>query len=517
MNDFLRYKAYAKLERLAQSPPDLTDPKVFTPERIDRLVVAHETFQLLFAAERVDEEILEALLEMSEEARVAEKMKAMQSGEVLNVSENRSVLHTAMRDFFDKPNTGKRAIEATKAAAEENRKLKEFMESSKEFTDLIVIGIGGSELGCKALALAMQRFNRPDRRLHFISTVDPDNTARVLGGLDLHKTLVAVISKSGGTLETVTNESLLRHFYEQAGISSKGHFIAVTGKGSPMDDAERYVECFYMWDFIGGRYSVTSMPGAVPLVFCLGHDTYLEFLRGAHSMDRHVAEAKGRDNLPLISALLGIWNRNFLHHHSVAIIPYSQALGRFAAHLQQLDMESNGKQVDKKGKKVSFDTAPIIWGEPGTNAQHSFFQMLHQGTTPVPIEFIGFKENQYGRDLNIGGTTSQEKLLSNLFAQSMGLATGKQNENSNKNFPGNRPSRVLLGHRPDPFTMGALLAYYEHKVVFQGFIWDINSFDQEGVQLGKVLANQTIELFADQNRGEKGNFPLGEAYIRRLR
>ena len=237
-------------------------------------------------------------------------------------------------------------------------------------------------------------------------------------------------------------------------------------------------------------------------------------------MDKHALNITDpKKNLPLMSALLGLWNRSFLEHPTVAIIPYSQALGRFAAHLQQLDMESNGKRIDKKGQSVDFDTGPIIWGEPGTNAQHSFFQMLHQGTTPVPIEFISFKESQYGDDLEVQGSLSHEKLLSNMFAQSMALANGHKNENPNKNFPGNRPSRILLSKKLDPFTVGALLAYYEHKVAFQGFIWNINSFDQEGVQLGKVLANQMIDLFAKQRGKESKDYksvPTGEAYLKHL-
>ena len=310
----------------------------------------------------------------------------------------------------------------------------------------------------------------------------------------------------------------MRQHFIKEGIDPKDHFIAVTGKGSPLDDEKRYIERFYIWDFIGGRYSVTSMVGAIPLAFCLGHDQFEEILRGAHYMDKHAMNTEARDNLPLMSALIGIWNRTFLHHHTVAIIPYSQALGRFAAHLQQLDMESNGKQIDKMGRHVDFDTGPIIWGEPGTNSQHSFFQMLHQGTTPVPIEFISFSESQYGDDCDVQGTFSHEKLLSNMFAQSMALANGHKSDNPNKNFPGNRPSRILLAKKLDPFTVGALLAYYEHKVAFQGFIWNINSFDQEGVQLGKVLANQMIDLFSKKRAKslKPDDLPVGQSYLNHL-
>jgi glucose-6-phosphate isomerase len=528
MTQFSDYQSVEKLKALAKKPFDLSCPETFTPQRVEKMQVSHEHFKLLFATERVDERVLDALYELSEEADVASKMNAMQSGEVLNFieefdSENRPVLHTAMRDFFDNPVSSKKAIDATKAARTEYEKLKAFLQDNDKhdrFCHLVVIGIGGSELGAKALAVAMQRYFKPKRTLHFVSNVDPDNAAEVASSIDLNKTLVASISKSGGTLETLTNEELMRHHFEKKGIDPKNHFIVVTGKGSPLDDAHRYLERFYMWDYIGGRYSVTSMVGGIPLAFCIGIERFNEILRGANSMDKHVLHSQDpRKNLPLTSALIGIWNRSFLNHSTVAIIPYSQGLGRFAAHLQQLDMESNGKQIDKKGKLVDFNTGPIIWGEPGTNAQHSFFQMLHQGTTPVPIEFISFKETQYHSDFEVQGTLSHEKLLSNMFAQSLALANGHRNSNPNKNFPGNRPSRILLGKTLDPFSLGALLAYYEHKVAYQGFIWNINSFDQEGVQLGKVLANQMIELFAQKRgKGVKNgtSFPVGEAYLKHL-
>ena len=224
-------------------------------------------------------------------------------------------------------------------------------------------------------------------------------------------------------------------------------------------------------------------------------------------------------NLPLIGALLGIWNRNFPGLPTVAVIPYSRALSRFPAHLQQLDMESNGKRIDKKGSPVDYDTGPILWGEPGTNGQHSFYQSIHQGTTVVPLEFIGFHKSQYGEDTLYQGSTCQEKLLSNLFAQSIALSMGQKSENPNQFFPGNRPNRILLGERLDPYAMGAILAYYEHKVAFQGFCWDINSFDQEGVQLGKKLALQIIDQFAGERKAapvDAKQFPQGAAYLRHL-
>jgi glucose-6-phosphate isomerase len=232
-------------------------------------------------------------------------------------------------------------------------------------------------------------------------------------------------------------------------------------------------------------------------------------------MDQVALKSDFKENLPLLSALLGIWNRNFLHLPTVAIIPYSQALLRFPAHLQQCNMESNGKHIDKLGRLVNFETGPIIWGEPGTNGQHSFYQLIHQGTTTVPLEFIGFKESQLNQDLDVQGTTSQEKLLANLFAQSIALAQGQKNDNPNKQFMGNRPNRILLAKKLNPYTMGALLSYFENTVAFQGFIWNINSFDQEGVQLGKVLANKIIEILKGTKDADKA-FPLGKTLLDEL-
>lgn len=511
--NFEQYPSFQKLHQLAQHPIDL--PAALTPNRIKTMSVEGVGFKLLFGTERVTDEVMAALLSLAKEASVMEKMKAMQSGTVINKiegfeSENRSVLHTAMRDQFDHRQTAKPAMEAAEMAARELNKLEHFLAKIEgKFTDLIQIGIGGSDLGPRALAIAMQAFHKPGRRVHFISNVDPDDANGVLAGLDLKKTLVVVVSKSGTTLETLTNEEFVRARMAKMGIDPKEHFIAVTGEKSPMDNPAHYLASFYIWDFVGGRYSATSMVGGVMLGFILGFHGFKEILRGAHDMDHHALTAKPEHNLPLLSALLGIWNRNFLHHPTVAIIPYSQALLRFPAHLQQLDMESNGKRIDKNGHPVSFSTGPVIWGEPGTNGQHSFYQLIHQGTDVIPVEFIGFEKSQYPHDLQIQQTTSQQKLLSNLFAQSIALAVGQKSSNPNKVFPGNRPNRILLGERLDPYRLGALLSYYENKVAFQGFIWHINSFDQEGVQLGKQLANKMIALYA----GKKESFPLGEAFL----
>lgn len=517
---FTELDAYKQLKILAKNPVDLTKEGVLTPERLQSMIGSALDFQLLYGTERVNNEVMAALEALARETSALLKMKNMQAGEVINKiegfeSEERAVLHTAMRDFFDHPQVAKSASDAAKLAKAECEKLNDFLKTLDDkgsFTDLVQVGIGGSDLGPRALYLALQAYKRPDRRVHFISNVDPDDAAAVLKDLDLKKTAVVVVSKSGTTLETLTNEELVRSYFVKSGLDPNKHFIAVTGKGSPMDDPERYLASFYIWDYIGGRYSATSMVGGVMLAFGLGYDNYREILRGAHAMDQVALKSRLKENLPLLAALLGIWNRNFLGYATVAIIPYSQALVRFTAHLQQCDMESNGKHIDKWGRPVNFETGPIIWGEPGTNGQHSFYQLIHQGTTTVPLEFMGFKETQYGHDLEVKKTNSQQKLLSNLFAQSIALAVGQKSANPNKQFLGNRPSRILLAKKLDPYTMGAFLSFYENKVAFQGFIWNINSFDQEGVQLGKVLAGKILDIYVSKaSRASVEAFPLGAA------
>ncbi len=521
MSSFGHLSAVKKLQTLASSPIDFSKPGALTPQRLEKYAAHALGFTLLYGTERIDDAILKELLHLAQEAKAMEKMAAMQSGVAINriegfESEERAVLHTAMRDVFDHRQAAPVAKAASEVANLELKKLEHFLTKIEgRYTDLIQIGIGGSDLGPRALAVALEPFHKPERRMHFISNVDPDDANGILAKVDLKKTLVVVVSKSGTTLETLTNEAFVRTAFMKKGLDPKEHFVAVTGEKSPMDDRSRYLASFYIWDFVGGRYSATSMVGGVSLGFAIGYQGWKEILKGAHEMDYHALTEEPAKNLPLLSALFGIWNRNFLHLPTVAVIPYSQALHRFPAHLQQLDMESNGKRIDKRGRAVDFSTGPVIWGEPGTNGQHSFYQLIHQGTDTVPLELIGFKKGQYGMDLEVEHTTSQEKLLANLFAQSIALAVGQHNQNPNKFFPGNRPNRILLADRLDPRTLGALLSYYEHKVAFQGFIWDINSFDQEGVQLGKKLANQILALYRSKRTQENvPTFPLGEAYLK---
>lgn len=515
--NFDRFPAIALLTKQAENAFDLTAHDALSNERISSYICTAAGFDLLYATQRVDDSTLDALQKLADQSDAVGQFLQMKKGGVLNRiegydSENRQVLHTACRDIFsDKPHNP----EATGQALAELAKLESFLheldnknltnEQGGPFTDMIQIGIGGSDLGPRAIYLALSALGRKDRRIHFISNVDPDDAAAVLRNVDLSKTLVNVVSKSGSTLETLTNEELVRAAYLKQGLAPERHFVAVTGQGSPMDNPSRYLRSFYMFDYIGGRYSVTSMVGAVMLGFGLGYENFIEILRGANAMDKAAETTDIRRNPALLLALLGIWNHNFLGCATVAILPYSQALSRFPAHLQQCDMESNGKSVTRQGEKTAWQTGPIIWGEAGTNGQHAFYQLIHQGTTIVPAEFIGFRRSQYEDDLLIEGTTSQEKLLANMLAQSIALATGKQSDNPNRAFPGNRPSILILTDQLTPYSMGALMALYEAKIAFQGFIWNINSFDQEGVQLGKVLANRLLALFAEKRAGKSGH------------
>lgn len=516
MNAFLKYKATQSLARLAKTPYDLTLPNHLTTERLQKFKAQALDYTLFYGTERITEEVLDNLYALSVEAKALEKMQQMQSGEIINKiegfpSENRSVLHTATRDFFDSIQTSSKAKDAAKQALEQVHKLRDFIkeiDAEGQYTDLVLVGIGGSDLGPRAHYIALQYLLKPHRKVHFISNVDPDDASIVMKDINLAKTLVVIVSKTGTTLETATNEAIVRNYFVKSSIDPKRQMISVTMPGSPMDDLSKYRACFHIWDWVGGRYSTTSMVGGVLLAFAYGFDVFWDFLKGANAMDKLALSKNRNENLPLLAALLGIWNRNFLNYSTLAIIPYSQALLRYPAHIQQLDMESNGKQIDKQGNPVSFETGPIIWGEIGTNSQHSFFQLLHQGTTIVPIEFVGFKQSQFGENFKYQKTDSQQKLLANLFAQILALAQGKQDQNPNKNFKGNRPSHLLLGNKLTPYALGGLLAFFEHKVAFQGFIWDINSFDQEGVQLGKVLANKILDHFLHVQE-----FPLVDCFL----
>ncbi len=456
--DIINSVSWQKLKDLAQDPYDLnSEDALRADDRIGSMICHAAGLKLMYSTQRVTGQVVDAFQEFADEHHLVERFKKMKSGEVINRiidwhSENRQVLHTSCRDLFTEHPA---EPESAGQARHERDKLKAFLgqiadgsltgSTGKPFTTMINIGIGGSDLGPRSVYEALKAFRLPGREVKFIANVDPDDAAEVLGLTDLEQTLVNVVSKSGSTLETLTNEEIVRQVFLDQDLDPRQHFVAVTGMGSPMDNPERYLRSFYMFDYIGGRYSVTSMVGCVMLGFAVGFENLTDFLGGAHEMDCVAEAAEVRDNMPLLLAMLGIWNHNFLGYPTLAVLPYSQALHRFPAHLQQCDMESNGKSISIYGRAVQVKTGPVVWGEPGTNGQHAFYQLLHQGTEIVPAEFIGFQRCQYERDIVVEGTTSQQKLMANMLAQAVALAAGRDHENPNKRFAGNRPSSVIVG------------------------------------------------------------------------
>ncbi len=458
-----------------------------------------------YASKQVDDNILSILAKLAEETQLIDKFEALYNGEVINTGENRLVLHHMTRgqlgDAVVADGVDKRAFYTG-----EQKKITEFTNkvhngeitnaAGEKFTTVVQIGIGGSDLGPRAMYLALENWAKVNNTFKmeakFISNVDPDDAAGVLNTIDVEHSLFVLVSKSGTTLETLTNESFVKDALKNAGLDASKHMVAVTSETSPLAKSEDYLAAFFMDDYIGGRYSSTSAVGGAVLSLAFGPEVFAQFLDGAAAADKTAANRDIFANPAMLDALIGFYERNILGYQSTAVLPYSQGLSRFPAHLQQLDMESNGKSVNRFGEPVNYVTGPVIFGEPGTNGQHSFYQLLHQGTDIVPLQFVGFKNNQMGKDVVIEDSTSQQKLSANVVAQIVAFACGKEDDNRNKYFAGGRPSSIIVGDQLNPKTLGVLLSHFENKVMFQGFIWNLNSFDQEGVQLGKVLAKKVL-------------------------
>ena len=458
-----------------------------------------------YGARPVDDSILAALGEFAKEAQLTEKFAELYNGAMINTGEKRLVLHHLTRgqlgDAVIADGVDKRAF-----YAEQQSRIAEFANkvhageitnaAGEPFTTVVQVGIGGSDLGPRAMYLAMENWAQVKglrkMKAEFVSNVDPDDAAAVLSRVDMAHSLFIVVSKSGTTLETLTNESFVRDALKKAGLDASRHMLAVTSETSPMAKSPDYLAAFFMDDYIGGRYSSTSSVGGAVLSLAFGPEVFEQFLSGAAEADKLAKNENILENPAMLDAMIGVYERNVLGYPSTAVLPYSQALSRFPAHLQQLDMESNGKSVNRFGEPVSYVTGPVIFGEPGTNGQHSFYQLLHQGTDIIPLQFVGFKNSQMATDIDIQGSTSQQKLNANVAAQIIAFACGKQDENRNKHFNGGRPSSIIIGEQLTPAALGALLAHFENKVMFQGFAWNLNSFDQEGVQLGKVLAKKVL-------------------------
>lgn len=464
-----------------------------------------EGFSYNFAAKQVDDEVLGALKALAEEAQLAEKFEELYNGAVMNTGENRLVLHQLTRGQLGNEVEAD-GVDKREFYVKQQARIAEFANkvhngeitnaAGEKFTTVVQIGIGGSDLGPRAMYLALENWAKKNNTLkmkaQFISNVDPDDAAAVLNAVDVAHALFVLVSKSGTTLETLTNESFVKEALKKAGLDASKHMIAVTSETSPLAKSDDYLAAFFMDDYIGGRFSSTSAVGGAVLSLAFGPDVFAQFLEGAAAEDKLSANKNVMENPEMLDALIGVYERNVLGYPGTAVLPYSQALSRFPAHLQQLDMESNGKSVNRFGEPVDYPTGPVIFGEPGTNGQHSFYQLLHQGTDIVPLQFVGFRNSQIGTDIEIQGSTSQQKLCANVAAQIVAFACGKSDDNRNKNFEGGRPSSIIIGDSLTPKSLGALLAHFENKIMFQGFLWNVNSFDQEGVQLGKVLAKRVL-------------------------
>ena len=422
------------------------------------------------------------LMELARQTGLASHRDAMFRGDPINTTEGRAVMHWLLRQP-----EGSLSGELAEPLQQVHDTLKpmlafaEQVRADAQITDVVNIGIGGSDLGPQMAVLALQDFMIPGKRFHFVSNVDGHELAAVLRGLKPENTLFLIASKTFTTIETMTNaRSALAWFQAQGGQDVSGHFAALTTNVSAAAQMG-ITTTFGFWDWVGGRYSLWSAIG-LPLAIAIGAQGFRDLLAGAHAMDQHFQTATMENNLPVRLGLLDVWYRNFLNYTSRSVAPYHSALRRWPAYLQQLEMESNGKRVDRNGHALTYDTSPVLWGEPGTNGQHAYFQMLHQGTDVVPVEFIAVKKPTHNM------ADHHELLLANAIAQAQALMLGQADEGGHKHFAGNRPSTFLLVDELSPTSLGALIAMQEHRVFVSGSVWGINSFDQWGVELGKVLA-----------------------------
>lgn len=496
----------------------------YNENRFKEFSLETENYLFDYSKNLADSRTIELLLDLAKETELQSAIKSMFAGEKINETEGRAVLHTALRDFSDKeilvdgenikPGI-KKVLDHMKAFSESIISGSHKGFTGKEITDVVNVGIGGSDLGPVMVCSALKHF-KTRLNVHFVSNVDGNHMAEVVKDLNPETTLFIIASKTFTTQETMTNAKSAKDWFLKSGASEADvakHFVALSTNIQSVKAfgiAEENI--FEFWDWVGGRYSLWSAIG-LSIVLAVGYENFEQLLRGAHDTDVHFQTAELNKNVPVLMGILGIWYRNFFAAGTYAILPYSQYLDRFAAYLQQGDMESNGKSVDRNGEFVEYETGPIIWGEPGTNGQHAFYQLIHQGTELIPADFIA-----YAKSVNEVGE-HQDILLANYFAQTEALAFGKTEDevfnelkSSGKSeeetefllpykvFAGNTPTNSFLFKELTPFTLGQLIALYEHKIFVQGAIWNIFSFDQFGVELGKVLAGKILpELEAEGN------------------
>ena len=496
-------------------------------QRFARLSVSWNDWLLDYSKQRVTAETMELLQGLWQAADVPSWIGRMREGSAINHTEGRAALHIALRQPAHQGPILHDGRDVMPAVLGELDKMQHFAAAihgrhwrgatGEPISDIVNIGIGGSDLGPRMATQALAAFRHPEMRVHYVANLDGADLATVLAGLQPRTTLFIIASKTFTTQETMQNAASARHWLVQAlgEAAVARHFVAVS---TNLAEVARFgidpENAFAFWDWVGGRYSLWSAIG-LPLVLAIGFDNFSQLLAGAHAMDEHFFSAPAAENLPGLLALLEIWNSNFLGAENRALLPYSQSLALLPRYLQQLEMESNGKQVDRQGIALACTTAPVLWGEAGTNGQHAFYQLIHQGGRLVPCEFIVCRQP----DFPLPG--HHEKLLANCFAQGEALMRGRTLAETTaalaasgmapdqvaflapyRSFPGNQPSTTLLLPRLDPFTLGALLALYEHKVFVESVIWDINPFDQWGVEYGKQLASRLLPVIAGTASGE---------------
>ena len=484
------------------------------PARGEKFAIKWHDFYVDYSKNRIDEETLKLLVQLAEECGLKDAIGKYFGGDLINNTEKRAVLHTALRAPENSVINvdGKNVMPEVVAV---KHKIKQFSEevisgkrkgyTGKAFTDVVNIGIGGSDLG-PAMVTEALKFYKNHLNVHFISNVDGDHVLETIKHLNPETTLIVIVSKTFTTLETLSNALTVKEWFLKSGSEKDiaKHFVAVSTNLQEIDkfgiDPDNV---FPMWDWVGGRFSLWSAVG-LSIALSVGYDNFDKLLKGAHAMDEHFRTAPFEKNIPVVLALLSVWYNNFYGAESQAIIPYTQYLHRLAAYLQQGIMESNGKQTDRDGNPIPYQTGVIIWGEPGTNSQHAFFQLIHQGTKLIPTDFIGFKHSLHGN------TDHHNKLMANYFAQTEALLKGKTEAEVRKEmgdkvnealvpfkvFTGNRPTTSILIDKLTPESLGSLIAMYEHKIFVEGVIWNIYSYDQWGVELGKQLASKILKDLA---------------------
>lgn len=490
-------KAWTKIQQHFNKIENNQITSFFDQNRLQNFSFNFDGIYFDFSKHRLDDKMLALFVELADEMQLKPKMNRLFSGDTINHTEQRAVLHTALRQQNDTAIivNGKNIIPEIRTTY---KRLENFSEkvisgewksyTGKKITDVVNIGIGGSDLGPKMMVQALSNY-RNHLKIHYLSNIDPFGLDEIMKSVNMETTLFLVVSKSFSTQETLTNAQSIQELYiKKFGKESIAkHFATIS---TQVDKAQAFgiapENIFPMWDWVGGRYSLWS-PAGISIMLAVGKNNFNEMLKGAANMDLHFKQTDFHKNIPVVSALISILYNNFYRFETETCIPYAEKLKYLPDFLQQLMMESNGKSVDNEGNKISYQTGDIIWGNVGTNAQHSFFQLLHQGTKIVPVCFMGERTNKTSKF-----QTNHLILLSNMIAQAEALMHGEQNENPYKNFEGNRPSTTILLDEITPQAMGALIAYYEHKTFVEGIIWNINSFDQFGVELGKKLANKIL-------------------------